>query len=73
MSFARAVAALALAGASAAGGTASADETCHRPGPHRYPYVCRDPEYRACVAYGSLGEEAMFAVGNGCPWPYGNG
>jgi len=68
-----AVATLAVAGALAPA-AAHAAESCHKaPWESRYPYLCTDPDYPGCVAYGSLGEEAMFSVGDGCPWPYGNG
>lgn len=61
-----------VAGVTALGGAALAEERCYHPFATHYPYVCRDPEYRTCLAYGSLGEEAWYyTVGTGCPWPYG--
>lgn len=62
---------LAVLAAAVAPATAHAAETCvYR---ERHQYVCHDPDYPGCVAYGSLGEEAMFGLGEGCPWPYGTG
>jgi hypothetical protein len=71
---ARALAVLAVAAGALVPAAAHAAETCHKaPWESYYPYVCTDPDYPGCVAYGSLGEEAMFHVGDGCPWPYGTG
>lgn len=73
MTIARVVAVLVAAGALAPA-TAHAAESCYKaPWESRYPYVCHDPDYPTCVAYGSLGEEAMYGIGEGCPWPYGPG
>lgn len=71
MSITRAVAVLAVAAAASAPATAYAEPTCVDWGSRQY--VCHDPDYPGCVVYGWLGEEAMFHLGDGCPWPWGNG
>lgn len=63
------VAVLAVAAGVSAPATASAEETCVSR--EHYQYVCHDPDYPSCLAYGSLGEEARFHLGSGCPWPWG--
>lgn len=61
----RLVLAAALAAGLALPTGASASETCYAE--LGRAYVCRDPEYRACLLYGSLGPDATdFEAGN-CP------
>jgi hypothetical protein len=56
--------AVALAAGLAVPVAAHATESCYYRG--RLAEACRDPEYRACLLYGSVAG-VPYEVGNGCP------
>ena len=69
MALARVVTVLAVAAGTLLPATAYADPVCVSR--EHYQYVCHDPDHPGCIVYGTLGEEAMFHLGDGCPWPWG--